>query len=241
MMRWSFFFWMLISAVCTHAQNNKSNEARYASGVLRNNGWGVNYYWDKHYLRKHHWSYEADLVTHKHPKEVKIVNTATRNPSPYVFGKLNRIGLLRLNAGRSFGVANPDEHGNIGLSLSVAGGPTVAFLKPVYLDVYYPSPNGDGVLIPERYNPTIHQSQNDIIGYSDYRYGLSEIMFKPGLSLKFSTNLSWGLYGNSLKLFRTGCTVDFFPAGLEVMAFTSNPRRYLTFFVSFGLGTEHED
>jgi hypothetical protein len=215
-------------------------KSHFGGFVLRNNGIGLIYTNYRFQNSKFNRIVESEIVNHRHPKEVKIINTVARDPSPYVYGKLNKIAVLRLNVGINKALSEMDENGNTGLSFSITSGVAAAILKPVFLDIYHPSIKGDGIVLSERYNPENQINQQDIIGYSNSRFGWNLLTYSPAINLKTSLDIKWGNFSNSVKLIRIGTQIEFFPFGLKVMANTSNPKTYFYGFLAISIGSKAE-
>ncbi|MBP7510989.1 MAG: hypothetical protein KA981_03615 [Bacteroidia bacterium] len=212
----------------------------YLGGTLKNNGWGINCEYQtqiKSGLRKN-WEFEFNTL--KHSKEVNIVNPNARNPRTYVYGKLNKVGLLKVQSGVVKHVTDFRSYNNIQLSVGVSGGLSLAALKPVYLDIYHPNASNDGLIISERYNPQEHVNQFDILGNSKPKYGWGELSFKWGVQVKPSINLHWGGLTGASRILKVGVMGEYYPSGMPIMAKTDNPKLYFSIFLSFLIGNETE-
>lgn len=212
----------------------------YGGLTLRTTGYGAKYlHLNGKEGMKTRTLFSTDVLIHKHPKEHRIYNPEIQNSSTYVFGKLNRVALLRLNGGINRLIVPRNEWSRIGMSYNISAGPQLVGLKPVYLNIYYPGQNASpGIINPERYDPDVHVSQSNIVGYSEARYGWDELKFKYGLQLSSSIQLSWGNSGTGIKVFQIGAGLDAYPGGLTIMADTENPKLYGTLFASFLWGVD---
>ena len=206
---------------------------------LHNNGWGGGLE-RRVSLKNHSVITELDFTTYRHGKEVNIVNQNARNPRTYVFGKLNHVGIFRLQRGVEKHLTDFGDREHVHLGVSLLAGAGLAVLKPVYLDVYYPGSSNDGLVLPERYNPSKHTNQADILGYSARKYGWDELTAKPVIQMKGSLNLYWGGVTSTEKMMKAGAVVSWFPAGIPIMAFTQNSEVGIAFFLSFYFSREME-
>jgi hypothetical protein len=212
----------------------------YLGGTLKNNGWGLNYEYQTNFRSGLKTNWEIEFNTLKHSKEVNVVNPNARNPRTYVYGKLNKVGLVKVQKGIIKQVTDFRSNQHTHLSLGLSGGLTLAALKPVYLDIYHPNATNDGLVVPERYNPNEHVDQFDILGNSKSKYGWNELSFKWGIQAKPSVNLHWGGLTGMSKMLKIGLMAEYFPSGMPIMAKTNNPTIYFSLFTSFLIGSETE-
>src|SRR5690606_4037741 len=97
----------------------------------------------------------------------------------------------------------------------LSGGPSLAILKPVYLEIYYPTPdNQSGFLVSERYDPAKHTDPTVIFGNSSFFKGLSEVQGKIGLHVKGSLQFDWSDYSDQVQSIELGTVIDAFGSTL---------------------------
>lgn len=235
-----FLFLFCMVYLGSLAQEKNPHRGIYSGFLLKNNGWGGAISIYQPAKNKSRQMASLSFNTQKHRKEVNIVNTNARNQKPYVFGKINRVGVVKIQGGYQWRLTDFRNKDNIQLSFQLAAGAGIVILKPVYLDIYHPSSANDGIVIPERYNPNEHINQLDILGSSRGRYGWNELSTKYTVGIMPAINVHWGGLTNAAKMFQTGAMIDFYPGGLPIMAFTNNPRVYYSLFMSFLIGNETE-
>jgi hypothetical protein len=182
----------------------------------------------------------VDIVTAKHQREVKIMNQGAQNPSPYVFGKLYHSMFARAAFGYGKSVIHRSQTNKLGVELLALIGPTLSIQRPVYLDIMSFGINDQIAIInSELYNPDVHKNQNNIVGYSRKSKDLKTLKYTAGIGFKPAINFYWGNYSQSVKQLHLGMMIDYFPTGLEIMAFGENPNvyfsPYLTFVWSFNM------
>lgn len=239
MKRTAFVIILFFIGSIGQAQTNIT-KGYYFGGTIKNNGWGLNYEYQSYLKERIRTTWEFEYNTLKHSKEVNIVNPNARNPRTYVYGKLNKVGLLKVQKGMIKQVTDFRSNQHIHLSLGLAGGLTLVALKPVYLDIYHPNATNDGLIVPERYNPNEHVDQFDILGNSKSKYGWSELSFKWGIQAKPSVNLHWGGLTGTSKMLKIGLMAEYFPSGMPIMAKSENPKVCFSLFTSFLIGSETE-
>lgn len=180
---------------------------------------------------------ELDLVQMKHPKEFKIRSSAFSTPGSYTYGKLNHTYFLRLGVGAKYELARKIYKNTISTDLSFSIGPSFALLKPVYLDIFYTSPdNQSGYLVSEKYDPNVHTNQNRIFGNSGFSRGLNETKAQAGLYLKSSITFDWGDYADMVQSVELGGVVDLFPKEVPIMALIKNKKVFTSLYICFNIG-----
>ncbi len=223
--------------ICNHHGNAQTDKYRdngiYGGPILRTNGIGATFgvkQQGKSFTR----FLQADLVTHKHSRELKIVNQSIQNPRPYVYGKLYRTAFLRFNTGLEYPLIERNDWNRLGLNATAMVGVDFGLQRPVYLDVYYRASNKNIEDIrSERYDPEIHTFQEGIIGYSDRKRGWNDMDYRVGVNAQVAFDLQWTGDNGGYKSLRIGGVVDYFPGGLPIMAFAENPRAPMTLFLGF--------
>lgn len=181
--------------------------------------------------------YETEILRIKHPKEVKR-SGFTEQPSQYSFGRLNVALFFRNGIGQTLTITERPYKNAIGLNFVYTVGLSTAFLKPVYLDVFYPYADGtpNGYLVSEKYDPAKHTDIFRIYGNSSIFAGLSETKVKLGAYGRAGLQVEWGQYPDETKSLEAGVTVDTFLDGLPLMANQTADKRYLGLYLAFNWG-----
>jgi hypothetical protein len=126
--------------------------------------------------------FEVEMVSMKHPKQVRVVNPYYYNARSYVYGKLNHVYILRAGYGFKKLLNRKPYWGGIELRVLYMGGFSLAFAKPVYLyfwDETY------SYIKEEKYNPdNYYHSSEYIYGRAPFTDGLGEIKVYPGFFAK---------------------------------------------------------
>ena len=134
------------------------------------------------------WSLE--VVSMKHPKEVRSFNPVYEQAKSYVFGKVNSAYMVRLGWGKRT-IATPKlRNGAVAIGWKYAFGPSLSLTKPVYLEIGYPDIPYSYVLI-ERYDPTIHGT-DDIYGRAGALNGILELTPQPGAFARVAVDFEYG-------------------------------------------------
>ena len=174
-----------------------------------------------------------DFQTLHAVNETKVQNPYTTNPKPFVLGKVNTAGTLRIGYSVSKRFSNylPNKQN---LLLGICFGPSIGILKPYYIGYLDPTAEDRQALIVVQNDETL-QNQEDIYGPANWTKGLSELNYKLGLN--FDVHLSTDkndVY--LLQKWTTGARLDLFPHGLNMLYKTENQSFY-SIYLSYKLGS----
>ncbi len=180
---------------------------------------------------------DFDLSSIKNAKEKDVINPRLANTRPYIYNKINRVYNLRFLGGFQHVLAERNSKNSIGISLFAAVGPSLTFIKPIFLDVQEQDPNFPAgfINVSRRYNPETLQS-TQIIGNSSYFTGINQTKLNLGLSFKSGIEFNWGSFGSDFKSLELGIMVDCLPSNPEFLYNQKNKVFYSGFYLSFAYG-----
>lgn len=204
----------------------------YSNGIYFRNGVNIN----KKLLR----TYEINIGHIKHFKEKSILNQRIGNTTPYIFGKLNRLYVLRPMIGVSKTISEKKSKNNIGVTFFGGVGPIIGFLKPVYvdIDVFDTSGTNASSTLSVRYNP-LTTPQNRILGYSSFGKGIEDTKIISGICFKSGISFDWGTYRSDFKSIELGIQLDYFPSRPKIMDEIKNKTIFSGFYISFAFGKNY--
>ncbi len=180
---------------------------------------------------------DFDLVSVKHPKERRVRSSSFSAPGSYFYGKLNYTYFLRAGYGKRWDLGFKMYKNTIESRFQISAGPTIAFLKPVYLEIYYPTPdNSSGSLVSERYNPAIHTDPNVIFGNSSFMRGLGETRARIGLNLKANLQFDWSDYTDQIQSIELGTVIDAFGNTIPIVTAARNKNVFTTLYICLNIG-----
>jgi hypothetical protein len=192
----------LLSALATCAQESIYDEDGrtlysrefYGGAVVHGDGWGVQFYYGQYRTAADRHMYGLELVGMKHPKEIKSYNPFYEDSRGYFYGKLNSLLILRPTYGRKHRITEKIRKSGVEVNYVWSIGPSLALLKPVYLEVGY-WVDGSQVppydyLVEERYDPMKHTSGN-IFGRASWFRGLGEMSVLPGAFGRLGLNFEY--------------------------------------------------
>ncbi len=181
---------------------------------------------------------EAEFLTIRHPKEIRIYNTGITNTSPYTYGKLNYAYAGRLGYGNKFTLSEKKLKNTASISFNVAVGPVFTILKPVYLDVLETDVNNNNFVVSVKVADETNINQNNVIGNSPFSRGFNELNFRVGGFVKAGFNFDWGDFTDEIKAIEVGVFVDAFPQRLPLMLHTQNKYIFPSFYICAVFGNK---
>lgn len=206
-----------------------------ASGKIYANtrGFGLLFRRGKHVTAKTRSYFEIDVQNLKHPKEVKVTGDA-QDRKRFVYGKINNVLLLRGAVGLQNVLFSKADNKAVEVRYSYSLGPTLAFLKPYYVQKTNNFRNELNQKTVKFNEDTF--TQDSVIGRGSFTDGLSELKVYPGINAKFNLSFEYAPYTNLIRAIETGVSLDYFPKGLQIMARNPSENIIITFHVGFVFG-----
>lgn len=211
----------------------------YGGLTLHTSGWGANLNYNKFITYKTKRMLSLDIVSMKHPKEIKVNGYLDPNSKRFVYGKLNSFMTIRLAYGKKYMVYEKLRDKGVDISWHWNVGGSFGFLKPFYLDILNIAPNGR-ILAPlqEPYNPENHNLGN-IYGKSKGMRGLAETKLIPGGFFKIGLEFEYNDDREFIKALGTGFTLDVYPSNIEIMAFANNTFIFPSLYINLLIGQRY--
>ncbi len=205
--------------------------------ILHTHGFGASIAWGKRIDGFRVRMLQFELVTLKHEKEYRTFNPYYDDSKGYVFGKLNQVFVFRPTYGVKRVRYDKLRPAGVEVGYSYGIGPSLALLKPVYLEIGYPEFPYDYVE-SERYDPTIH-SIDRIYGRASNLKGIDQLQMVPGVHAKFGMVFEYAANREGIKGLEIGATVDLYPKKVPIMAYTSNHSVYFNFYLQLLFGKKY--
>jgi len=178
---------------------------------------------------------ELEAVSMEHPKEIRLTSAIAEGGRSYVFGELNQVVVTRLGYGRHNVMYAKFDKG-VEVRYLYIGGMSVAWAKPIYLEVIDRNIAGPQVPFSERYDPDKHYPDN-IYGMSSELKGIDQMRLLPGLYGRFGFSFDYAKQQKNIASIETGVIIDYYFQDVPMMAKIDNDPYYLTFYVSLQFGT----
>ncbi|MBT8231207.1 MAG: hypothetical protein HKO66_07695 [Saprospiraceae bacterium] len=193
--------------------------------------------------------YQIELGFTKDPRERNQSKISTRGRSgSFSYGKINSLINVRLGAGVKKYLSEKEKRKGLAVGYTYELGPSIALLKPYYLDLIYTT-EVDGQLASytqaEPYNETTAERFLDVNTIDDkasFFKGFDEISLRAGIQGKIGAHLAWGAFDKYVKAFETGIMFDLFASKVPILIETeeiSNNRYFLRLYLNFHLGVRN--
>ncbi len=201
---------------------------------LNTNGWGIGYRYGNRINNFEKYIYEANLVTIKHPKEVKS-SSAWFSPEAFVFGKLNFAINLSVGFGKQNEIFSKRGPGSISVKYFYNVGASAAFLKPIYYKIIDRDSDTVFIITEEKFNQGIHTA-GEINGKASFFKGFNEIRLVPGAYIKAGINFEFSQNEMKLHAVEIGATFQAYSKNLDIMAVEDNQQFLFSLFLNYRFG-----
>ena len=167
-----------------------------------------------------------------HPKETKVQNPQRANSKPYVFGKINAGGALRLSytLQKELGSSNTNTPN---LIIGISGGPSLGLLKPYLVGYQNPDYAGSKPDIIQQ-NETSIVNQDNIYGPASWTRGIKSLTITPGFHLDFHLKLKW-ISPTNTQSWTTGIRLDYFSDHYKIL-YKSDKQAFASIYTAYSLG-----
>ncbi len=172
----------------------------------------------------------------RHEKEYRSKNASYDDSKPYVYGKLNSLIALRFFFGGKLELFEKKRTRGISIHYTWAAGPSVGYLKPVYLKILEPSAaeqHQDPHV--ERYDPALHPQEN-IYGRASYFEGFGEGSIRPGLFLKSGFFFDFSKKEALILGLEIGAMIDAYSKTVVLLYQSKNHQVFPAFYASLLIG-----
>lgn len=205
--------------------------------IIHSDGWGLNFTHGKYRTAKTRRTLGIEIVSMKHPKEVKSFNPYYEDSRGYYYGKINHMVAIRPTYGRKHQISDKVRRGGVEVNWFWAIGPSIALIKPVYLQIGTTNVPYESIVV-EQYDPEKHFVDN-IYGRASWFRGLEESRFYFGGFGKAGFNFEYASPGVSIKAIECGAALDAYAEPMPLMAEkgdVKNKQFFITLFASLQFG-----
>lgn len=190
--------------------------------IAHGEGWGLNFHHGTYTTARKRRLIGVEIVNMKHPKEVKSFNPYYEDSRGYFYGKVNSVLFIRPTIGQRIQITDKIRHMGVEVNFTYSVGPSIALLKPVYLEIGYDTADALGGypyyrISSERYDPDRHFAES-IFGRSSWFRGLNESTFEVGGHARAGLNFEHSGTNGGLKAIEVGVFADVFARPLVIMA-----------------------
>lgn len=209
--------------------------------MIHGDGWGLNFYHGKHTTAKDRRMLGVEIASMKHPKEIKSFNPFYEDSRGYFYGKANTMLILRPTFGGKHQIADKIRRSGVEVNYVWGIGPSLAFVKPVYLQIGKPDNFPYDIIVTERYDPAVHDIQN-IYGRASWFNGFGEMRIYPGGFGRFGFNFEHSGQASGIKSIEVGASMDAYPVVIPIMAELEdvvNKQFFFQFYLAVQFGKKY--
>lgn len=217
--------------------------------TLHGEGWGLHFVHGTYNTARKRSLFHIEFVGMKHPKEVKSYNPFYEDSRGYFYGKQNSVLFFRPGIGKKVQLTDKIRKSGVEVNYQWVVGPSIALVKPVYLQVGYRTDEQGNlvlgfpydVVVDEAYNPEIHFVDN-IFGRSSWFRGFGELSVTPGAFGRFGLNFEYDSQNAGIRALEAGFTFDAFAEEIPIMAEgigETNKQLFFGFYVAVQLGKKY--
>lgn len=197
-------------------------------------GWGLNFQVGKVNTVNRTMLYGIEILGMKHPKERKRFNPYYEDAKSFVYGKLNSMYIIRPTIGLKRVITEKLRKNGVEVSLNSHIGPSFAFTKPIYLEVFSLDDEIFNIKV-ERYDPEVH-SLSRINGRGSAFKGFDMLKFYPGIFVKTGLFFEYSPYQRGLTAVEAGAMADIYFEQIPLMALERNKEVFFNFYVNLYFG-----
>lgn len=180
-----------------------------------------------------------ELVHVKHNKEQRFASPLTGNG--FIPGKVNYLFSFRPQFGQEYLLFKKYSEEGVQLSAIFAGGPSIGFIKPYFIEYDYT--NYDDPLAvtdyrTEAFDPEIHNT-NQILGSGGFFYGFNQMRVMLGANLKAGLNFEFAKYKGSVMGVEAGFSYEIYTKPIELYPIENNPNSFSSVYLTIYVGTRN--
>ncbi len=176
---------------------------------------------------------DFDFSWVKHPKEIKTDGAFYQNK--YVYGKLNQLMTTRLSYGRQKELYGKFADGGIAIHFYYTVGLSIAWLKPVYYEVFKTSIDPNDTEYQTYSDGNIH-STLDIYEGAPFFKGFDEMSFAFGAVVKGAFSFDVTTKYKVINALEIGAIAEVFNRKLPLMADYKHDQYLISLFVAYRFG-----
>ena len=203
----------------------------YGGPLVHGDGWGVTFQYGKYVTAKNRNMVGIDIVSMKHPKEIKSFNPNYQDARGYFYGKMNSMIILRPTIGRKHRIAEKIRKSAVEVNYVWGIGPSLGLLKPVYLQIGKPDYPYQ-TIVTEKYDPNVHFAFK----------GVGEMKVYPGAFGRFAFNFEYAGNNTGIRALEAGVSMDAYGKKVPIMADLEdkgiNKQFFLEFYIAMHFGAK---
>jgi len=198
----------------------------------------------KSYNRTNFYHLELGFTKDERERTQSKISMLNRSGS-YAFGKINSVINVRGGVGVKRYLSEKEKRNGLAVALSYEIGPSLALLKPYFLDLIYVENFNEQRVVTirsERYsesNAELFLDDSSINDRSSFFRGFDQISVRAGVQGKLGLHLAMGAFDEYVKAFETGIMFDIYPSKIPILLETEaipNRRFFFRLYLNFQFG-----
>lgn len=198
----------------------------------------------KTYNRTNFYHLELGFVKDNRERNQSKISMLNRTGS-YAFGKINSVINIRGGVGVKRYLSEKEKKRGLAVAYSYEIGPSLALLKPYYLDLIFVEDINDQRVVTirsERFsesNADKFLDDSSIADRSSFFRGFDEISVRAGVQGKLGLHLAMGAFDEYVKAFETGVMFDIYPSKIPILLETEaipNRRFFFRLYMNLQIG-----
>jgi len=177
-----------------------------------------------------------EIVHVVHPKE-RLTSPSSTFGSAYILNKSANMFVIRPHIGREWVIFKKAEEEGIQVSCLVAGGPSLAYLKPYYV-IYETEIKEGNTVVGYNYESAKFQESNEklVAGAGSIFAGFDQMKALLGIHAKASLNFEYGRFQSSVAGVEIGAMFEYFPSKPILLPQAQNPNFFPSLFLNLYFG-----
>lgn len=195
------------------------------------------------YDRTNYYMFEIGYTKDHRERRINRNLSLFNNSRSFSFGKVNSLINIRAGIGRKTYKSEKAKRKGIAVGYNLETGPSLAVLKPYYLDLIYVLDAGasEVELRTEKYNEENAEKflSDDVFGSSGFFTGINELSFTPGIQARAGLHFSMGAFDKYAKALEVGLMGDLFIKKINILAESENIKNkpfFIKFYLKFEFG-----
>ena len=196
------------------------------------------------YRKTNYYHLELGYIKDPREKGQSRISQTGRSGS-FAYGKINSLINLRFGFGTKHYLSEKEKRKGLAVGYTYEIGPSIALLKPYFLDLEYVVGDGDNrttIIRQEKYseeNADVFLNEDFITGHSGFFKGFDEIDIRAGIQGKIGAHFAMGAFDKYVKAFETGIMFDVFTSNIPILLETeeiSNKPYFVKLYLNLQLG-----
>jgi hypothetical protein len=209
---------------------------------LYNDGWAGFYEKGVHKTVNLTNLYSVEIGERKAAKEQRISKsdgTGFFLNRPLIYGKQNNFYFMKLGIGQSYLIGGKGNRNGVAVSAVYAGGVSLGFLKPYYVDVVDPISRQASTIRWQGNNSrgdTLFLDPAALEGGAGVFKGFGDMKIKPGLHARGSVRFDYGRYNELVSAIEAGINVEYYFSSMPIMLLNEEKKFFANVFIAFEFG-----